>query len=345
MTVPPSEHAPEHATEHAGAPGDLAAGLRPLEGGFSGETFLAETGGERSVVRIYAGGRGPVAPSVDAAVLRLARGTVPVPQVLEVRHGDPDRGLPGLLVTSFLPGTRGDLVLRRADPLADLLADPLAGSAGAGAEVASDEALAALGEELGGALARLAGIRMLRWGPFVDADLSVGVHAPPYDVDGLPALVEVYADRLDHLTPGEWTGLRAAAVDAQAALDAVEGVCLVHSDANPKNLLLDPARPAGERLTGLVDWEYAHAGLPFTDLGNLVRHHRAPVFQDAAVATYADALGVGVQEALVLARAADLGALVDLASRRGDNPAAARADVLLRAIARAGDAAADEPAG
>lgn len=341
MTVPPSEHAPGPASEHAGAPGGLAAGLRPLEGGYSGETFLAETGGERSVVRIYAGGRGPAAPSVDAAVLRLARGTVPVPQVLEVRHGDPDRGLPGLLVTSFLPGTRGDLVLRRADPLAD----PPAGSAGASAELASDEELAALGEELGAALARLAGIRMLRWGPFVDADLSVGVHEPPYDVDGLPALVEVYADRLDHLTPAEWTGLRAAAVDAQEALDAVDGVCLVHSDANPKNLLLDPARPAGERLTGLVDWEYAHAGLPFTDLGNLVRHHRAPVFQDAAVATYADALGVGAEEALVLARAADLAALVDLASRRDANPAAARADVLLRAIARAGDAAADEPPG
>ncbi|MEQ4546134.1 phosphotransferase, partial [Nocardioides kribbensis] len=98
MTVPPYEHAPGPASEHAGAPGGLAAGLRPLEGGYSGETFLAETGGERSVVRIYAGGRGPAAPSVDAAVLRLARGTVPVPQVLEVRHGDPDpHGEPGRL--------------------------------------------------------------------------------------------------------------------------------------------------------------------------------------------------------------------------------------------------------
>ena len=30
----------------------LGAGLAPLEGGYSGETFLAEVAGERSVVRI-----------------------------------------------------------------------------------------------------------------------------------------------------------------------------------------------------------------------------------------------------------------------------------------------------
>ncbi len=89
-------------------------GLVPLEGGHSGETFLAESAGERSVVRIYAhrsATRGPGAVEVDAAVLRLVRGLLPVPEVLEVRRHDEAAGTPALLVTSFLPGDRLDLCL------------------------------------------------------------------------------------------------------------------------------------------------------------------------------------------------------------------------------------------
>ena len=41
--------------------------------------------------------------------------------------------------------------------------------------------------------------------------------------------------------------------------------------------------------------------------------------------------------ALALARAADLWALVDLASRAGQNPVADRADLLLRSVAAQGD--------
>ena len=63
------------------------ASLTPLAGGYSGETFLARTGGQPTVVRLYAGSgaqrssqRGPDAPEVDAAVLHLVRGLVyPVP--------------------------------------------------------------------------------------------------------------------------------------------------------------------------------------------------------------------------------------------------------------------------
>lgn len=52
-------------------------GLTPLAGGFSGETFLAESAGERVVVRMYAGRgarRGRAATEIDAAVLHLAVG-------------------------------------------------------------------------------------------------------------------------------------------------------------------------------------------------------------------------------------------------------------------------------
>jgi len=95
---------------------DLAS-LTPLDGGWSGETFLAEVAGERSVVRIYArpSRRGAAAHEVDAALLRLVRGLLPVPEVLEVRRADEATGMPALLVTSFLPGDRLDLLLPRLD--------------------------------------------------------------------------------------------------------------------------------------------------------------------------------------------------------------------------------------
>jgi hypothetical protein len=71
-----------------------AHGLTPLDGGFSGETFLAESE-EPVVVRIYAGRgarRGTAAIEIDAAVLRLVRGPLPVPEVLEMRRPDAAAG-------------------------------------------------------------------------------------------------------------------------------------------------------------------------------------------------------------------------------------------------------------
>jgi aminoglycoside phosphotransferase (APT) family kinase protein len=280
-------------------------GLQPLAGGFSGETFLGEAAGERSVVRLYVdrgARRGPAAPEVDAAVLRLVRGLLPVPEVLEIRRPDEGHGTPGLLVTSFLPGERLDVVLP------DL----------------PDDVRAAAGRELGILLGRLAQMPMPRAGRFVDGDLTIEPW-PPFELS-------------DDLEPG----LEAVAEDAQARLDEVDRVCLVHSDVNPKNVLVDPATGA---VTGLLDWEFAHAGHPSTDLGNLLRFDREPIFVDAvldgylAVAGHLDGLDGpgGRQRALDRARAADLVALADLASRAGENPVADRAAARLRAIAASRD--------
>lgn len=284
--------------------------LTPLSGGWSGETFLAQSAGERTVVRIYArpGHRGPAAHEVDAALLRLVRGLVPVPEVLEARRADPVAGLPALLVTSFLPGVRGDELLPTLD------------AAGR----------ARLGARLGSLLADLGGMPMLEAGPFVDGDLRIGSFSGADGVDGLPGWVAAREPSLAHLDTGELEGLREVAVDAQSLLDTVRRHCLVHSDFNPKNLLVDPE---SLEVTGLVDWEFAHAGHPFTDLGNLLRFERGAEFTAAVLDAYAVRRDVPPDAALALARAADLWALVDLATRRQANPVAARADRLLRTIA------------
>jgi aminoglycoside phosphotransferase (APT) family kinase protein len=282
------------------------ASMTPLAGGWSGETFLAEAAGERQVVRIYARPGREHAQEIEAALLSLVRGLVPVADVHEARRADLATGMPALLVTGFLPGERGDLVLSSLD----------------------ERGQARLGRGVGELAATLGGMPMLHPGAFANGTLALTDLGGP---DGLPEWVEAHVESLGHWTSAELAGLRAVADDAQALLDTVSRTCLVHSDLNPKNLLVDPDTLV---ITGLVDWEYAHAGHPFTDLGNVLRFDRAPAYVDAVLAAYADGRGTPPDEALDLARAADLWALIDLAARREQNPVAARAERLLHAIAR-----------
>jgi len=293
----------------------------PLGGGYSGETFLAEMAGERTVVRIYAENRrGSNAAEVDAAVLRLVHGLLPVPDVLEVRRGDGASGAPGLLVTSFLPGTPLDRLLPSAP----------------------DGLRRSIGERLGGLLARLAQMPMPRPGVFDDADLHIGPLPP--GLSGLPEWVELHRDRgaFADWSQQDLAALGRVAADAQVLLDRLDRTCLVHSDFNPKNLLVDP--DTGE-VTGLVDWEFAHAGMPVTDLGNLLRFERDPDFADTVLGVYTDQVPDATAETLDQARSADLFALVDLAARRDHNPVARRAHDLLLAIARTGDLHTPPPGG
>ena len=281
--------------------------LTPLAGGHSGRTFLTDVAGERAVLRIYPPGdeRGHGAPEVDEAVLHLVRGLLPVPVVLELQRADGRSGRPGLLITSWLGGEPGDRVV----PVLD------------------EPGLARLGAAMGGMAATLAGMPMLHPGPFVDAELRIGA----FPEDGLPEWVEL---RLGRWTPHERGSLAVTAVAAQDLLDGVGRACLVHGDLNPKNVLVDTTTLD---LTAVLDWEYAHAGHPWTDVGNLVRFDRHPAYVESVLQAWTARHGGSVAELLDGARAADLWALVDLAARAGENPVADRADVLLRAIAAEGD--------
>jgi aminoglycoside phosphotransferase (APT) family kinase protein len=290
---------------------DAAPTLTPLPGGHSGRTFLGEAGGERVVVRLYPpdDARGAEAPEVDQSVLHLVRGLLPVPDVLEVRRALPTAGTPGLLVTSFLPGERGDVVVERL-------------AAGFDAD-----GLERVGRALGAVAARLAGMPMLRPGPFIDADLALG----RFPDDDLVAWV---AARLPDWPEARRRALSRVCRRAQDLLDGVGRACLVHGDLNPKNVLVDPATL---EVTAVLDWEYAHSGHPWTDLGNLLRFERDPAYAAAVLDAWVSLRGGEAATVLEGARSADLWALVDLAARAGENPVADRADELLRAVADAGD--------
>lgn len=294
--------------------------LKPLAGGFSGETFVAEAAGEKVVVRFYTqrgASRGAAAVEIDAAVLRLVRELLPVPKVLEMRRPGRAADPPGMLVTSFLSGQRLDLCIAGLD----------------------ERSRATVARNLGTALGRLAQMPMLHSGQFVDDNLKI---EPWTEAPDLLAWVQHQraSSALADWPGQEYEGLCNVAQGAQTLLDQLDRACLVHSDFNPKNLLIDPVTGA---LTGLLDWEFAHAGSPLSDLGNLLRFDRDPVFASAVIDGYMELAGhldgVSTSRArlLDLARSADMAALVDLAGRRGASPVADRADAQLRAIAMSGD--------
>jgi aminoglycoside phosphotransferase (APT) family kinase protein len=311
--------------------------LEPLAGGWSGETFLAtldgRSGAEVSnqvVVRYFADARhAEHAATIQAAMLARVRDLLPVPAVHQAYDGDAT--LPGLLVTELVAGERGDLVLARLT------------ASGAEPRRRAD-ALRAMGRSLGRIAGALAAVPMPRTGMFADATLRI----EPFHL-WLPDWVDTHAPRLTETgwSDGKIDALRAVAERAARELDGAPA-CLVHSDLNPKNVLVDPVTL---EVTAVLDWEFAHAGHPATDLGNLLRFDREPAYVEgvldgylAAAGTVGAAQGEGAdageptrRRATGLARAADLVALVDLAARAATNPVVGRAREHLRAIARAKD--------
>lgn len=294
--------------------------VTPLAGGYGGETFLADVDGEEVVLRLY--GRAPRRAAVDVGLLRRLRGVVPVPAVLDARV-QPSGDLPPYVLMSRLPGERLDDVLQRV-----------------GEQEAHE-----LGRAVAGVLLRLSTVRFGRAGELSGADLTVTAMPPE-----LSSLERWVRGRLDSGGLAQWSGedrdaLLALARGVRPLLDAVAGEStLVHSDLNPKNLLVDVERA---EVTGLLDWEFAYAGCRLADLGNLLRF--APDEDDDA----GHAFVAGVVETteagglpsgwLDTARALDLFALVELAAREQVNPVVARSREVLLATARTGSLAAGRP--
>jgi aminoglycoside phosphotransferase (APT) family kinase protein len=286
---------------------DFASSAVPLTGGYGGQTFAVSAGGEDAVIKFYA--KDPGRAAVDAALLQLVRGLLPVPRVLDLkREGSYEE--PPYLLTERLPGVNLQVYL----------------------ETATDEQRRTVGTQLGELLARLGGMPFLRPGMFRDDDLAV----EPF---GLGDLAEYVAGLRLGLTDAQRDGFVTVIDEVDELLaDGVDRVCLVHSDFNPKNLLVDPETA---RITGLIDWEFAHAGSPYADLGNLLRFCEDQVLAGAVL----DALRpMALGERLVdLGRAADIWALLDLAERAAEHEVAAAAHRLVARMADTGTLAGGRP--
>jgi aminoglycoside phosphotransferase (APT) family kinase protein len=290
--------------------------MSPLPGGYSGETFAVGSGDDAVVLRIY--GRQPERAPIDASLLRLMRGLVEVPRLVDVRLATDDS--PAIVVTERMYGVPLDTVLRRPPQGLDW---------------------ETLGRQLGRVLGVLSGVPFLEPGFFTDAHLTVSAEGMPHD---LAEWADFHrgASRIASWPEHDWQALTVLVDHAQVTLDAEAArtparTVLVHGDFNPKNILVDPREGT---FTGLVDWEYAHAGSLHTDLGNFTRFERddrligplVEAFVDAAPGHATDPFGPG--------RAMDLWALIELAGRTPTNPVCELASRLLVAQARSRDLAA-----
>ncbi|MEM7575965.1 MAG: phosphotransferase [Planctomycetota bacterium] len=113
------------------------------------------------------------------------------------------------------------------------------------------------------------------------------------------------------------------------AVDADLGPCLVHGDFRPDNLLV-----RNNKIVAVLDWEFAHAGSWFMDLGNLLRH-----FDDTAEAPVLAGLrdgGLNVpDDAIDRARLTDLSSHLEfLTSARSDAFKASRVAMIDRTLRR-----------
>lgn len=126
------------------------------------------------------------------------------------------------------------------------------------------------------ALAALASLRFLSAG-WIQADGSVA----PFEFGDGKRFFEAIMERAEVRT---WIGLDAIkalrVIDTEQSTesDSSNGPCLVHGDFNPTNILV-----RNGVVTGILDWEFAHAGGPYMDIGNLLRH-TAPAYQDQIAA-------------------------------------------------------------
>ena len=288
-----------------------AMSLQPLEGGFSGETFLAP-GADPLVVRIYR--RDPERAPIDAALLRLVRGLIPVPEVLELRSAVGSQ--PAILVTPYLPSVS----------LEDVLDDP-----------PDDLDWEELGLNVGWMLGELSHIPFVRHGAFTDADLSVDTEQLPSDLADWARRARD-TGRISTWPEADWAALRDLVELAGDELDRAgpfdDRAVLVHSDFNPKNIRLDKDTLD---IVGLVDWEFAHAGSIHTDFGNFTRFERDERLVDSFLEGFVDAAPGHIRDPFTHGRAIDLWALIDLAARPQRHQVADLATDLLLAQARTQD--------
>jgi aminoglycoside phosphotransferase (APT) family kinase protein len=272
---------------------EIAALLRPhgltprdaelLTEGKANTNYRVRLDDGRSVVlRLHQ--RAPETAALEAALAEQLHGLVPVPRWI-VRAGEQP-----LSVLEWLPGASMERVLQEGDLDAVVRAAP----------------------DLGRAHAAISSIHFPAAG-FLDGEMKV--REPwPSAVEGLLSYLRhlIALPRLvERLSPALTTAVARIADEAEPRLREEEGTpCLVHGDYKLSNLLLDDGR-----LSGVLDWEFAHVGHWLFGVGQLFRHPLPDGFAEGFVAGVAEAGRPLPPDWRRLAAALDMVNLADFAAR------------------------------
>jgi aminoglycoside phosphotransferase (APT) family kinase protein len=269
--------------------------VEPLEGGIMNWNYGIRFRGsaERVVLRFY--DRAPASCAKEVRLLSLVRADVPVPQVLHAEiHGA--KGFPPFCVLEFIDG----ISLRTLRGLGNT------------------RGVAESSYDAGRLLARLARHRFETSGTLSP---ELVVHDSLFAHKSAPEIVEYFAtyptfrQRIDASLLARILHFAKANSEPLAVDSAIS---LVHGDFNSPNILV---REVGGswRVAAILDWEFAFAGSPLCDVGNMLRYERPgesryePHFSLGLV----DGGWTAPEDWFLRARLADLPALCELLARDG----------------------------
>jgi len=193
------------------------------------------------------------------------------------------------------------------------------------------EATADLGRSVGHTLAAIGDLTFDGPGMFADASLRTSDAEMPGSLPDFVARCLSSGPAATVLAADERAAIMRLAGAAQAFVDAApQASQLVHSDFNPKNLLV--REHAGSwTVAAVLDWEFAFSGSSLVDVGNMLRFPEdlPAEFATAFVAGFAEGGGLLPDDWREISLALDLFALADLLTRPADHRYFRRA---LRAI-------------
>ncbi|TDP97868.1 phosphotransferase family protein [Labedaea rhizosphaerae] len=252
--------------------------IQPLAGGYRNTTLLLTRDNQRWVVRRHRHGN---RAAVEVAIAQRVAGIVPVPAVLAADLDGSASGIPTLLL-DYIDGR-----------------PPHHACADAGRKLA---AIGTVTFDHPGTFDRPGA-----------PDTPDLVPSP----DGMPgSLPEFVAEcmRSPHVrltTPERDALIRLA--ERWSPLIPRDAAHLVHSDYNPKNLLVRNAT-----VVAVLDWEFAYSGSPLADVGNMLRFAEEPEHTEflrgyREIAELPD-------DWRAISKALDLFALAELLTREETNP-------------------------
>jgi aminoglycoside phosphotransferase (APT) family kinase protein len=235
--------------------------VTPIEGGLANTNvkLLLDRAPHAMLLRLYQ--RDPKQAEKEAAIVKRLKGAVPVPEFFYLGHDASGRRV---ALLEWIDGVRMETVLDGSTPAR----------------------IDALGADAGRMLARIHSVTFEQSG-FLDGSLNVATVLavdPDFLVNYLRgSFIEGGGARFVSRELAEAT---IAFVKRNAHLKWDGPPRLTHCDYNGSNILV-----RGDEIAGVIDWEFAFAGPPSIDFGNLMRNHPDARFQDAVAEGYVAAGG------------------------------------------------------